>query len=277
MDTQRIPVADGVELAADTWAPAAGALNGNAAPFILVHGLASNARMWDGVRGASSPPGHRSSPWTCAATADRRSRTGRTTSRTVADDLAALIDALGLDRPSSPGSPGAATSCSSWRRASRRTSAGSSAWTAAGSNPAAASRTGRPAGRPSPRRASSAARLAEIEGYIRSAHADWPETGIRGTLANFEVRTDGTVAPWLTYERHLAVLRGHVGAPSLGALRGRRGARCCSCRPTAARAPRPSASGGRGGGPRRPSRTPGHAGSAATTTSTRSIRPNSQM
>ena len=50
--------------------------------------------------------------------------------------------------------------------------------------------------------------LSEIEGYVRGAHPDWPETGIRGTLANFEVRGDGTVAPWLTLDRHLAVLRG---------------------------------------------------------------------
>jgi hypothetical protein len=47
-----------------------------------------------------------------------------------------------------------------------------------------------------------------VAGYIRSAHADWPETGLQGTLGNFEVRPDGTVAPWLTYDRHLIVLRG---------------------------------------------------------------------
>ncbi len=50
--------------------------------------------------------------------------------------------------------------------------------------------------------------LKEVEGYIRSAHADWPESGIQGTLGNFEVRPDGTIAPWLTYDRHLVVLRG---------------------------------------------------------------------
>ncbi len=27
-------------------------------------------------------------------------------------------------------------------------------------------------------------------------------------MANFEVRDDGTIAPWLTFERHLDVLRG---------------------------------------------------------------------
>jgi pimeloyl-ACP methyl ester carboxylesterase len=50
--------------------------------------------------------------------------------------------------------------------------------------------------------------VVEIEGYLRTAHRDWPEAGIRGSLANFEVRPDGTVAPWLTYDRHVAILRG---------------------------------------------------------------------
>ena len=51
-------------------------------------------------------------------------------------------------------------------------------------------------------------RLVEIEGYLRSAHPDWPETGIRGVLANFELRPDGTVAPWLSFDHHIKVLHG---------------------------------------------------------------------
>jgi len=45
-----------------------------------------------------------------------------------------------------------------------------------------------------------------MESWIRGAHSDWPETGIVGTLANFEVRADDTIAPWLTWERHMAIL-----------------------------------------------------------------------
>jgi pimeloyl-ACP methyl ester carboxylesterase len=47
-----------------------------------------------------------------------------------------------------------------------------------------------------------------FEGRVRAMHPDWPESGIAGTLANMEVRADGTVAPWLTRERHMAILRG---------------------------------------------------------------------
>lgn len=46
-----------------------------------------------------------------------------------------------------------------------------------------------------------------VETMLRERHPDWPEAGIRGALACFEVREDGTVAPWLTYERHLRILR----------------------------------------------------------------------
>ncbi|HET9092270.1 MAG TPA: alpha/beta hydrolase [Acidimicrobiales bacterium] len=46
----------------------------------------------------------------------------------------------------------------------------------------------------------------ELERRFAEFHPDWPEAGIRAALANFEVREDGTVAPWLTLERHLAIL-----------------------------------------------------------------------
>lgn len=36
----------------------------------------------------------------------------------------------------------------------------------------------------------------------------WPPTGVAGVLGCFERRPDGTVAPWLTRERHRLVLRG---------------------------------------------------------------------
>ncbi len=46
-----------------------------------------------------------------------------------------------------------------------------------------------------------------LERQIRQAHADWPDEAIDATMANLEVLPDGTVAPWLTLPRHLAILR----------------------------------------------------------------------
>jgi pimeloyl-ACP methyl ester carboxylesterase len=48
----------------------------------------------------------------------------------------------------------------------------------------------------------------QMRAYMQSAHADWPQTGIDGAMANMEHLADGTIKPWLTLERHMLVLRG---------------------------------------------------------------------
>jgi pimeloyl-ACP methyl ester carboxylesterase len=216
METIRVPVADGVELVVDLWRPrpgdavgnAAGLAAGEAAPFVLVHGLASNARMWDGVAGALVAAGH------AAFTVDLRGHGRSSKPRgpydipTVAGDLATLIEQLGIERPVVAGQSwggnvvlelaagrpdlvrGIAFVDGGWFEPSRDF-ADWDACRAALSPPRLAGR-----------------RLDEIEGYMRSAHPDWPETGILGVLANFEIRADGTVAPWLTFDHHIKVLRG---------------------------------------------------------------------
>jgi pimeloyl-ACP methyl ester carboxylesterase len=49
--------------------------------------------------------------------------------------------------------------------------------------------------------------FSQIENWIRNAHQDWPEQGIQGTLANMEVLEDGTVRPWLSRPHHMTILR----------------------------------------------------------------------
>ena len=208
METARVLVADGVELAVDAWLPAPGDAVDGAPPFVLVHGLASNARMWDGAATALVAAGHQ------AFTVDLRAH-GRSSKPdgpydvpTVSRDLAALIEGLGLDRPVVAGQSwggnvvlevaahrpelvrGIACVDGGWLELGRDFAD----WDAC----RAALAPPRLAGR----------RLDEIEGYIRSAHPDWPESGIRGVLCNFEIRPDGTIAPWLTFDRHIEVLRG---------------------------------------------------------------------
>jgi hypothetical protein len=53
--------------------------------------------------------------------------------------------------------------------------------------------------------------LTSIQGYFRSAHADWPEEGVEGSLGNFEVRPDQTIAPWLSRDHHQAILESMYG------------------------------------------------------------------
>ena len=206
MDTRRVPVAEGVELAADLWSPTDPAPD--PVTFVLAHGLASNARLWDGVAARINERGH------AAVTVDQRGH-GRSSKPegpydvpTVADDLAALIGKLGLDRPVIAGQswggnvvielaarhPGIARGIVCVDGGWFEPSTTFASWEACREALAPPRLAGR--------------RLSEIEGYIRGAHADWPEGGIAGTLANFERFPDGTIAPWLTFDRHIAVLRG---------------------------------------------------------------------
>jgi pimeloyl-ACP methyl ester carboxylesterase len=48
---------------------------------------------------------------------------------------------------------------------------------------------------------------ARIEGWVRSSHPDWAEWAVAATMANFEILDDGTVRPWLTFDRHIEILR----------------------------------------------------------------------
>lgn len=43
---------------------------------------------------------------------------------------------------------------------------------------------------------------------MRSERSDWPLEALEAQLACFEVREDGTIAPWLTFDRHMDVLHG---------------------------------------------------------------------
>jgi len=91
---QRVVVAPGVGLHAEVWRgdPAA-------APVVLVHGLASNLRLWDGVAERLHADGH------TVVAIDQRGH-GRSDApdagyeiETAVADLLALIETLGLERP----------------------------------------------------------------------------------------------------------------------------------------------------------------------------------
>ncbi len=176
-------------------------------PFLLVHGLASNARMWDGVADELTRLGHP------AIAIDQRGH-GRSDKpddgydfETLTDDLIAVIDELDIEPPIVAGQswggnvvmelaarhPGRIRGVVGVDGGTIELSAVLPDWEQAAAVLAPPDLRGTP--------------VTELERWIRRAHPDWPETGITGTLGNFQVLADGTVTPWLTRERHMTILR----------------------------------------------------------------------
>jgi len=214
-----VEVADGVCLCARVHP-------GERTPFLLVHGLASNARLWDGVAAALAAAGH------AVVAVDQRGH-GQSSKpddgydfATVTADLVALTGLLGLQRPIAVGQ--------SW--------GGNVVLELGATHPAAVAAVVAvdggfiELGSRFPNwdaccRALTPPRLAgtpaeRMRGWMRNAHPDWPQSGIDGAMANFEVCDDGTIRPWLTLDRHLMILRSlfehrpsqryrHVAVPTL--------------------------------------------------------------
>jgi pimeloyl-ACP methyl ester carboxylesterase len=177
-------------------------------PCLLVHGLASNARLWDGVAWRLASQGHP------VVAIDQRGH-GQSSKpdddyamATVADELFELIETLDWEMPLVAGQswggnvvlefayrhPGTATAIACVDGGSIELQRRFPIWDDARTAMAPPLLIGTP--------------FVRMQQWMENAHSDWPEEGRQGQLANFELRDDGTIAPWLTLERHLQVLRG---------------------------------------------------------------------
>lgn len=202
METTWAEVGSGVRLTVDTWPGDDGAV-----PYVLVHGLASNARMWRGVAARLAARGH------AVAAVDLRGH-GRSDKprhgydfATVTADVAAVAAALGLDRPVVAGQSwggnvvlelaarhpdvprGVVCLDGGTIELSRRFAT----WEEAAAALAPPRIDGMTAG--------------DFEALVRRDHAGWPESGIDGVLANVEVGEDGQVRARLSREHHMTILR----------------------------------------------------------------------
>ena len=178
-------------------------------PCLLVHGLASNARLWDGVAWRLAEMGHPT------VAIDQRGH-GRSSKpdagyamAVVADELRELIDLLNwTSRPLVAGQSWGGNVIVEFAHRHPDTACAVACvdggfielldrfpdWDDAAEMMAPPKLIGTP--------------IARMREWMASANPDWPEEGRLGQLANFEVRSDDTVAPWLSIERHLMVLRG---------------------------------------------------------------------
>lgn len=175
--------------------------------LLLVHGLASNCRMWDGVGDSLAARGIGS------VAVDLRGH-GLSDKPdvgydfgTITRDLTQLVRELGIQRAVLVGqSWGGNITVHALRHHPDIFTAGVavdggfielartfSEWSDCARQLAPPRLAGSRAGR--------------LESAIRSMNADWPESGIIGALSNFEYHDDGTISPWLTFERHMTILR----------------------------------------------------------------------
>jgi pimeloyl-ACP methyl ester carboxylesterase len=204
MDHLLVEAAPGVSLTVDLWP-------GPHQGFLLVHGLASNARLWDGVAGRLFELGY------AVAALDQRGH-GRSSKPgtgydfpAVCNDLVAVIDALAKrgsswERPVVVGQSWGANVALElgWRQPGLLSGV---ALVDGGVNDLASRfptwESCRQALAP-PHLTGLQAR--DFEASIRRLHPDWKDWAVRATLANVKVDADGTIAPWLSLERHLQIL-----------------------------------------------------------------------
>jgi len=197
---RRVPVR-GMELAVREWA-------GAGRPFLLVHGLASNAHTWDGVAPLLNAAGHR------VVSIDQRGH-GHSDKPDegygfdeVTADLETLIRALGMDRPVVAGQSWGGNVVLDFAARYPASLHGlvlvdggfielSAAPDATWEKISVDLKPPPLAGTPQP----------EMLARMRNFHPDWGEAQIEMQMGNFETQADGTIRPWLTLERHMQILR----------------------------------------------------------------------
>jgi len=200
---REVVTSDGTRLHVSFW-PGTGRAG---PPFLLVHGLASNCRTWEEVGDLLSDAGH------AVAAVDQRGH-GRSDKidcgydfPTMCADLVDVLDQLRYERPVVVGqSTGGNIAVELARPAGDRLAG------VAGVDGGALELADQWPDWDDCARALappdlSGVRLSDMEDRIRTAHPAWSDRGVAATLANFEALADGTVRPWLSFERHMRILR----------------------------------------------------------------------
>ena len=184
--------------------------DGNRDSFLLVHGLASNARIWDGVANELRSMGHG------VAMIDQRGH-GKSDKpgtgydfATISQDLALVTRELqttaGFGKPIIVGQSWGAAVAESFAskypdlvKGVVAVDGGMTAlsesfpdWSKCKTALAPPNMLGIP--------------WEHFESLVRASHPDWPEGGIQGVLANMERLPDGTFRPWLSRDNHFQIL-----------------------------------------------------------------------
>jgi pimeloyl-ACP methyl ester carboxylesterase len=181
---------------------------GEGRPFLLVHGLASNAMTWEGVGRHLSEAGHR------AVAIDQRGH-GRSDKpetgygfEEVTSDLLALVEALEMQQPVIAGQSWGGNVVLELAALYPEAPAGivlvDGGFIDLSSRPGATWETVAVSMRPPNLLGTPRSQMIE---RFRSFHAGWDEAQIEMQMGNYETLEDGTIRPWLTLDHHLEILR----------------------------------------------------------------------
>jgi pimeloyl-ACP methyl ester carboxylesterase len=186
----------------------AGPDDGSRAPFLLVHGLASNARLWDGVARRLAAAGHDVVALDQRGHGRSATPTGGYDTATCAADLAQVCSILGWTGSRSPVLVGQSwggnvvLTCAARHGAARALALVDGGWIALGREFATFEQCWARLAPPT----FDEARYDDLAAKIRAAHPDWPDDGIAGTLANLRRTGGGGVRARLAREHHRQIL-----------------------------------------------------------------------
>jgi pimeloyl-ACP methyl ester carboxylesterase len=199
-NVHRVPVR-GIELSVREWP-------GKELPFLLVHGLASNARTWDLVAVHLAATGHR------VIAVDQRGHglsdkpeTGYSFDHVTAD-LRDLIAALALEQPvlagQSWGGNVVLDFASRWPELISGLVLVDGGFIDLSQEEDATWERISVDLKPPPLAGTPYVTMRE---RMRAYYNDWSEEAIDMSMANYERLPDGTIRPWLSLERHMEILR----------------------------------------------------------------------
>ncbi len=192
---------------------------GSGRPFVLVHGLSSNARLWGEVAAALGRAGHPTFAIDLRSHGESDPVDSGHDTTTAASDVATVIRALSLDRPVVAGQ--------SWggnvvvRLAAEHPELVGALglvdggwidlrWAFDGSWEAC-ERALRPSNMDS-------VSVKTLRQWVGKSHPGWSPAAVEATLANFRVRADGTLERHLSIPNHMRIVRSMFDDPPIADL-----------------------------------------------------------
>jgi pimeloyl-ACP methyl ester carboxylesterase len=176
--------------------------------IVLVHGLSSNSLLWADAAAELAQLGYHVVALDLRGHGLSSKPDGGYDVQTVAGDVAALIQSLGLDRPVVVGQSwggNIALELAHRHPDATRGVCGVDGGLIALAQQFASWEQCADAMKP-PRLAGISS--ADFDNMILKQYSGWPEAAVRGTLACMHRHDDGTLSPCLTFERHMLALHG---------------------------------------------------------------------